>query len=139
MTAARPVVAPLWTSTFPATPKQHIRPARPIRRQSSTPIGQCGAPGLLGVKLGSEGALLSPRAGQYERIAQVAAPGPVVDTTGAGDCFYAGLLTGLLRGMSDRGGRPPGCRHRCLLCHRAGCHGRTAGLSRDGPPGRIES
>jgi sugar/nucleoside kinase (ribokinase family) len=61
---------------------------------------QCGAAGLLGVKLGSEGALLSPRAGQYERIAQVAAPGPVVDTTGAGDCFYAGLLTGLLRGMS---------------------------------------
>ena len=60
----------------------------------------CGAPGLLGVKLGSDGALLSPRAGEYLKIDQVPAPGPVVDTTGAGDCFYAGLLTGLLRGKS---------------------------------------
>ncbi|OHB80812.1 MAG: hypothetical protein A2W31_00245 [Planctomycetes bacterium RBG_16_64_10] len=61
---------------------------------------QCGAPGLLGVKLGSRGALLSPCTGHYEQIAQVEPPGPVVDTTGAGDCFYAGLLTGLLRGMT---------------------------------------
>jgi sugar/nucleoside kinase (ribokinase family) len=60
----------------------------------------CGAPGVLGVKLGSEGALLSPRAGEYLKIAPVKAPGPVVDTTGAGDSFYAGLLTGLLRGMT---------------------------------------
>jgi sugar/nucleoside kinase (ribokinase family) len=59
----------------------------------------CGAPGLLGVKLGSKGALLSPQAGQYQRIEPVTPPGAVVDTTGAGDCFYAGLLTGLLRGM----------------------------------------
>lgn len=61
----------------------------------------CGAPGLLGVKLGSKGAMLSRAAGEYLRIEQVSPPGPIVDTTGAGDCFYAGLLAGLLRNRSD--------------------------------------
>jgi fructokinase len=32
----------------------------------------------------------------------VPAPGPVADTTGAGDSFLAGLLTGILRGMPLR-------------------------------------
>jgi sugar/nucleoside kinase (ribokinase family) len=59
-----------------------------------------GASGLVGVKLGSDGALLSPAPGQFHAIRQVEPPGPVVDTTGAGDCFYAGLLAGLLRGMN---------------------------------------
>ena len=54
---------------------------------------------LLGVKLGSRGALLSPAPGEWIEVQPVAPPSPIVDTTGAGDCFYAGLITGLARGL----------------------------------------
>lgn len=85
----------------------------------------CGAPGLLGVKLGSQGALLSPAAGRYIDIAVVPAPGPVVDTTGAGDAYYAGLLTGLLRGMTvEQAGRLAAATGACCVTG----YGATAGL-----------
>lgn len=55
---------------------------------------------LLGIKLGSHGAVLSPGAEEWITVAPVTPPGDVVDTTGAGDCFYAGLICGLARGLS---------------------------------------
>jgi sugar/nucleoside kinase (ribokinase family) len=61
---------------------------------------EAGAKGWLGIKLGSKGALLSPHPGEFVEIAPVKPPGPIVDTTGAGDCFYGGVLAGVLRGLS---------------------------------------
>ncbi len=65
-----------------------------------TVFRECCPGGLLGVKLGNEGALLSPARDDWIQVPPVAPPGPVVDTTGAGDSFYAGLIAGLSRGMS---------------------------------------
>ena len=59
----------------------------------------CGTEALLGVTLGDRGALLSPAAGTFVEVPAIAPPGPVVDTTGAGDCFLAGLVAGLLRDL----------------------------------------
>lgn len=61
-----------------------------------------GAAGIVGVKLGSQGVLLSAAAGERVEIPCIAAPGPVADTTGAGDAFLGGLVTGLVRGMGLR-------------------------------------
>jgi sugar/nucleoside kinase (ribokinase family) len=61
---------------------------------------RAGAAGLVGIKLGARGALLSPTPGEFLEIAPVAPPGKVLDTTGAGDAFYAGLIAALARGQS---------------------------------------
>lgn len=75
-----------------------------------------GAAGFLGVKLGAQGALLSPQEGELIQTHCVAPPGPVVDTTGAGDSFIGGLLCGLLRGMPpvDAGKLAAACGARCV-------------------------
>ncbi len=61
-----------------------------------------GATGLVGVKLGTRGAVLAEADGSVCEIPCVPAPGPVADTTGAGDSFLAGLLAGVIRGMPLR-------------------------------------
>jgi len=61
----------------------------------------CGAPGVLGVKRGgSDGVLLQDVDGAWVDVLSAPPPGPVVDTTGAGDCFVAGLIAGLADGAS---------------------------------------
>ena len=66
---------------------------------------EAGATKLVGVKLGEQGALLSPGPNEFVEVNAVVAPGEVVDTTGAGDCFFGGLLTGVLHELplSDAG------------------------------------
>jgi sugar/nucleoside kinase (ribokinase family) len=59
-----------------------------------------GARGLVGIKLGAEGVILSPVGEEVISLPAIRPLAPVVDTTGAGDAFFAGLITGLLRGES---------------------------------------
>jgi sugar/nucleoside kinase (ribokinase family) len=85
----------------------------------------CGAPGLVGVKLGARGALLQDSSGEYFSIDPVTPPGSVLDTTGAGDAFYAGLLCGVLRGLPlDQAGRLAAASGACCVT----ALGATAGL-----------
>lgn len=77
---------------------------------------QAGAAGIVGVKLGDAGALLADRQGQLIDVPAVPPPGEVVDTTGAGDSFVAGLLCGLLLDMSlaAAGRLAAACGARCV-------------------------
>jgi sugar/nucleoside kinase (ribokinase family) len=60
---------------------------------------QHGATGIVGIKMGSQGAIVSPEAGACFRIAAHSPPSPAIDTTGAGDAFIAGLLAALVSGF----------------------------------------
>jgi sugar/nucleoside kinase (ribokinase family) len=84
----------------PSLAEAQRQTGRTAPREIIAAYRDCGAPGLLGVKLGSAGVLLSPRAGEFVEIGVCRPPGDVLDTTGAGDCFYAGLLAGLLKDRS---------------------------------------
>ena len=42
---------------------------------------------------------MSPSPGEFIDVSVVTAPAKFVDTTGAGDSFYAGLIAGVLRGL----------------------------------------
>lgn len=61
---------------------------------------QAAGVGVVAVKQGDRGALVGAGGEVFEVPAHV--PGPVVDTTGAGDAFNGGFLHGVLAGMSYR-------------------------------------
>jgi sugar/nucleoside kinase (ribokinase family) len=84
------------------------------------------AGGAIAVKLGARGALYANRSQQY-----LATPPPVspVDTTGAGDCFNAGLLAGLLRGFEPPAALALGCAAGAASTRGIGGTGSSPGLA----------
>jgi sugar/nucleoside kinase (ribokinase family) len=95
-------------------------PERILRRYCDA-----GAAGVIGVKLGADGALLGDaRSGQTFEISAVAPPGDVVDGTGAGDAFVAGLIAGLDAGYSlVEAGRIAAAAGACAVTGRGGYSG----------------
>jgi sugar/nucleoside kinase (ribokinase family) len=69
--------------------------------------------------------VLSPAADHVIDVPCVAPPGPVVDTTGAGDSWLAGLVMGLVRGMPVEAAARVGAATAACCVTRAGA---TAGL-----------
>jgi sugar/nucleoside kinase (ribokinase family) len=82
--------------------------------------------GAMAVKLGARGALYAGRPRQY-----LATPPPIspVDTTGAGDCFNAGLLAGLLRGLEPPDALALGCAVGAASTQGVGGTGSSPGLA----------
>jgi sugar/nucleoside kinase (ribokinase family) len=109
----------------PSLAEAHHQTGEEDPRKIIAAYRDAGAPGLVGVKLGSRGALLSPKRGEFVDISATKPPGDVVDTTGAGDCFLGGLLAGLLRGLSPaEAGRLGSAAGACCVT----CLGATAGI-----------
>lgn len=72
---------------------------------------KAGAAGIVGVKLGgADGVLLSQSPGNFHHQPSAKPPGPVIDTTGAGDCFLAGLIAGLSQSRSIKDAAALGCK-----------------------------
>ncbi len=83
-----------------------------------------GATGVVGVKLGADGALISPTPGELIPIPPVSPPGEVVDTTGAGDAFLAGYVAGTLKGLTPlQSGRLAAAAGACCVTALGACEG----------------
>jgi sugar/nucleoside kinase (ribokinase family) len=84
-------------------------------------LALAGAGPAVAVKLGERGVLCADQSGMYQVSLPSVTP---VDTTGAGDCFNAGLIAGLVQGLSLPGAAALGCAVGALS---TGALGGTAG------------
>ena len=93
-------ILPLLDAYVPSWVEARSQTGQDDAEQMIRTYRDCGCRGLLGIKMGKRGALLSPPDGALIHVQPVSPPDAVVNTTGAGDCFFAGLITGLVRGLS---------------------------------------
>lgn len=81
---------------FPSWAEARDLTGRETPHEAITDLARAAGPGVLGIKLGADGCLV--RDGR--EIRQIPAyPTAVVDATGAGDIFLAGLIAALLHGL----------------------------------------